>query len=792
MVRFLFANVFVLVATQALAQIPTQTIRGRVIDKQAQFPLIGATVVIMESDPMKGTATDIDGYFRLEEVPVGRVGLHISFVGYNPLTLPNLNLSSGKELVLEIELEERVISAKEVEIVAYKDKEQPINDMATISARTFSVDETQRYAGTMNDVARMASNFAGIQQTDDSRNDIVVRGNSPLGILYRLEGVDIPNPNHFGSQSNTGGPISILNNNTLANSDFFSGAFPAEYGNALAGVFDLKMRNGNNEKREYVSQIGFNGAELLAEGPFTKKGRSSYLISYRYSTLDLFKALGIKFGTLSVPKYQDMSFKLNFPRKKGTTALFGIGGISKIELLDSDLDTANNLFTQAGEDIRFGSTVGAVGLTHSYLINEKTWIKLVIAANASTNEIDNDSLTPLDRTPVDIYNNNSMHGKVMGGLVLNKKFNSQHHLRLGFIADQLFFKLSDSTYVPPLDQFQILTDFDGSTQLIRPYVQWQYRLTNDLTLNLGGYYQYFVLNGTQSLEPRAGIRWQWSGLNAIGLGYGLHSQVQPVEVYFEQVLQPGGSYTSPNRSLKMTRSHQVVLGYDRTINEHLRLKIETYYQNIFDAPVDINPNGYSMLNQGADFGVGFPDTMQNEGTGLNYGAEITLERFLHRGFYFLLTGSLFESKYTGSDKVQHGTAFNTLYNGNLLLGKEWTLGKKKEDRKRLPILFTDLRFTIMGGKRHTPIDIDASILTGQTIREWDKPYSERHSDYWRLDLKIGFRLNGKKASQEWMVYLQNATGRKNVFSQNFNAATGGIDTTHQIGFLPIIQYKIEF
>ena len=207
----------------------TQNVRGSIVDKDSKTPLPGANIVISTLDPVKGTATDPNGHFKIEKIPVGRHSIKISYVGYEPIIMQNIELSSGKELILNLELQESVMM-EEVVIEAEGEKEKSINKMATVSARTFSIEETQRYAGSLNDVARMAQNFAGVQGADDSRNDIVIRGNSPTGVLFRLDGVDIPNPNHFALMGTTGGPVSLLNNNVLDNSDFMTGAFPAEYG----------------------------------------------------------------------------------------------------------------------------------------------------------------------------------------------------------------------------------------------------------------------------------------------------------------------------------------------------------------------------------------------------------------------------------------------------------------------------------------------------------------------------------------------------------------------------------
>ena len=318
----------------------SQTVKGRIIDSQSHYPIVGVTVFVVGSDPVIGNISDVEGYYKLSKVPLGRITIQFSSIGFEPITLSNILVSSGKETVIDVALKEDVIIIEPVRVESEVDKSASNNEMAAVSSRGFRVEETGRYAGSLNDVSRMAMNFAGVSGANDARNDIIIRGNSPFGLLWVLEGLSIPNPNHFGSLSSTGGPVSMLNNNVLKKSDFLTGAFPAEYGNALSGVFDLKMRNGNNEKREYMLQSGLNGFEIGLEGPISTKSKSTYLINYRYSVLGLVDKLGLDLGTgTAVPYYQDISFKFNFPSTKlGQFTLFGVGGISNIDLLTSDKD----------------------------------------------------------------------------------------------------------------------------------------------------------------------------------------------------------------------------------------------------------------------------------------------------------------------------------------------------------------------------------------------------------------------------------------------------------------------
>ncbi|MBN2175498.1 MAG: TonB-dependent receptor, partial [Bacteroidales bacterium] len=737
----------------------TQTIRGTVSDKITLVTLPGANVVLLGSNPLIGVSTDADGRFRLENVPIGRVDIKISYIGYQDIILSGLNLQSGKELVLDLKMEEMAVMTDEVIISAEQDKSTAINDMATVSARSFTVEESERYAGSRNDVARMASNFAGVRGTDDSRNDIIIRGNSPSGLLWRLEGVDIPNPNHYGATESTGGPVSILNNNQLANSDFLTGAFPAEYGNAVSGVFDLKMRNGNDEKHEFLGQIGFNGFEMGAEGPISKKNGSSYLINYRYSTLEFFDLLGIEFGTgTTIPKYQDLSFKVNLPKTKaGSFSVFGIGGLSDVSFLDSEKDTTDtklDFYGGEGYDLINGSDLAVIGVSHMILINNNTYTKLTLAGTYHDFHTLIDSITPDDFRILPYFRNSHREQKLFANFFLNKKINSQHTLKTGFTLSRLFYDFIDSVYNDDFNRFDIITDFDGKTYLFQPYFEWQYKITNDLTLNSGLHYQEFFYNNSWSVEPRAGIKWKFQPNQTLNLGYGYHSQLAPITVYFNQTRLTDGSYYKPNTNLDMTHSQHIVMGYDWNLNENLRLKSEIYYQFITNAGVDGNgQNSYSILNQGANFYVWTPDTLSNEGTGQNYGLELTLEKFLSNGLYYLVTTSLYDSKYKGSDGIERNTAFNGNFVLNGLIGKEWELGNNPEKKKKKQYTFLfDLKATYAGGQRYTPINV---IQTGPNdfVADYDEAnaYSQQFKDYFRTDLRIALRENTKKISMEFAI-----------------------------------------
>lgn len=785
--RKLFFATFLLLSTVTLFAQPTQTVRGTIKDKLSQQTLIGATVILVDSTMTNGMVTDIDGNFRFEKVPLGRQVLLIKYLGYKEVSMPVV-VTSGKEVVTNISLEQMVLEGKEVSIIAERKKDKANNEMTTVSARSFTIEETSRYAGSLGDPARMATNYAGVSGANDARNDIIIRGNSSLGVLWRLNGVDIPNPNHFGSLGVTGGPLSILNNNQLDKSDFLTGAFPAEYGNATAGTFDLQMRSGNNEKYEYLAQIGFNGFELGAEGPlFKKKNAGSFIINYRYSTLGVFKALGIDFGTgTSVPEYQDISLNLNLPTQKiGKFTLFGIGGISSATVLDKDRDTTKeNLYdNNMRTDGYYKNNMGVLGLSHVFFFNSNTYSKLIIAVSTTGQNYKMDSIAEIDNSAIPWYRNNSNQQKFTANFSINKKFSSKNFIKAGIIADRIEASYKDS--ILEETAFRIITSTEGGSYLYQVYGQWQHKFSDKLSVNTGLHFQQFSLNKSYAIEPRFGIKWEMKEGQSLSFGTGIHSQLQPMYVYFQQTYYPDGSHQQLNKDLKMTKSYHYVLAFDKSFKNNIRLKTETYYQYITNVPVEQNPTWFSMLNEGADFGVSSVDSLTNKGKGENKGVELTFEKFYSRGYYFLLTASVFDSKYKGSDGVLRNTAFNGNYTLTALGGKEWTIRKKNS-------VGINFRTVYAGGKRYVPVDTEASKLKGKTEYDEDNAYKKKFKDYFRTDIKVSYNINSKHLTHEFALDIDNVFNTKNIWQQYYDAKSNTIRTEYQIGLFPIPLYRLTF
>lgn len=796
----------------------TQTVRGQVVDKVSSVGLPGVVVRLKNDSTKKHVATtDANGNFKIEGIPVGRRAFIVSLIGYNTLPLNDIIVSSGKETFLNIELEESLVQMDEVVVNADEQKDV-VTNMQAVNVKTFSIEETERYPGSRQDPARMASNFAGVQGTNDSRNDIVVRGNSPSGLLWRLEEIDIPNPNHFAVAGSAGGPTAIINNKYLANSEFYTGAFPANYGNALGGVFDLKMRNGNNQKHERTFQFGLLGTELSVEGPINKEKGSSYFVNYRYSTLKMLSGLNIKLGTSAVPQYQDGAFRFNFPTKKaGVFSLSGIGGMSTIKIiLSTQTERPKELYGDLNRDQYFASNMGVVILNHSYSFNSRTLMKTSLAYSGQGLNVDHylvlrdKSFKPNDTLP-QILGYDFLETKSTLAWYIKYKMNAKNSFKAGFFVNAF--------HVDFYDQVKINSRYDTIAQhiidkpfktrinskadfyLVQPYIAFVHKFNEKWSTNLGVFAQYLTLSNSWVVEPRASLRCQFKSNQSLSLAYGMHSQMQPTYLYFatpDSLVREGKVYSNPgkiqdNKNLGFSKSQHAVLGYDLQISKYFRTKVEAYYQYLWDIPVYAVPSSVSLLNRGASFNRFFPIyTMENKGTGYNYGLEFTLEKIFSKHYFFLYSASLFDSKYTASNGKTFDTDFNGQYMMNLLAGLEYEIGKSKKNS-----INVSTKFTYGGGKRYSPVDIAASNAVMDVVADNDKVNTLQFNPYNRLDLRIAYKINKKKATYEIALDLVNIMNTKNVLALSYAPDPANINAdplikNYQLGFLPLFYVKVDF
>jgi hypothetical protein len=763
------------------AQTISQTIRGKVTDADIKLPLPGATIIIMESDPLIGTSADAEGNFRLDKVPLGRYDLRISYTGYEPFIVSELIVGSGKEVVLNIGLKESLVTLEQVEVRAEAEKKEAVNSMAIISARQINMEEARRFAGGFDDPSHLVASYAGVADNMNS-NGIVIRGNAPKGLLWRMEGLEISNPSHFANMTTFGGGgLTSLSQQMLGASDFYTGAFPAEFGNALSGVFDLKLRSGNRDHYEHAVQVGITGIDLSSEGPFKKGRGSTYLFNYRYSLFALLSPiLPEDAGRI---KYQDLSFKMDFPTKKsGTFSLWGIGST----------DVSGTLVEEEPDEWEYETDqeegtgrpyMGALGLTHKVILGRKSFLSSSVAISGEGIEMKYDLMDTLKAFhPSSNIQNYSW--KYSLSSYLNHKFSAQHTNRTGFTVHLLNYSMLIQQS-PEIGQDLIsLTDDSGKSELISGFTQSRFDLSEKVTINAGLHAQFFTLNRHYTIEPRFGIRWRFSPGQSITLGYGSHSRLEMLFIYLTQ--KPAGNgFTEPNHNLDFTKSHHMVLGYDLSINKNLSFRAEAFYQYLTSVPVKPGTS-YSLLNLDQNWFIN--DSLTNDGTGENYGLDLTLERYMNRGFYFIVTASVFRSTYVGGDDVLRDARYDKNFVVNFVGGKEWKVGREHKNNS----IGVNGKFSMMGGDRISPVDEDATYLAKEVIYDETYAFEERKPNVYYLHFTLNYRKNKPHHASIWSFQVMNALGTPEFFGYKYNYKYNTIDRDEQTIVMPQISYKIEF
>ncbi|MFK7774739.1 MAG: carboxypeptidase-like regulatory domain-containing protein [Saprospiraceae bacterium] len=776
--------VLMLFAQLIFSQSPTQTIKGTVVDKDTQEPLIGATVMVDGFDDL-GTTTEVDGSFRLENVPVGRRKILANYVGYLSYFNDNVLINSAKEMELNIKLLQSSSELGEVTVVATQHGKQPNNEDLLVSAISFSVEDIKSNAASANDPGRMAMGFPGVQPSRDSRSDIVIRGNSGIGLLWRLEGIDIPNPNHFARRGSSGGGITIFSMSMLGNSDFSTGAFSAEYGNAFSGVFDVKLRNGNKDNREHSFKAGILGLDFSTEGPI-KNGKSSYLVNYRYSTLGILNSMGIHLvGPRVSNTFQDLSFKLRFASKNNRDILsfWGIGGLSQER--QDPVDGVENWKSYTDYLTRdFETNMGAIGMTHTHLFKDNSYLKTNLAVMIQQVLFANDTLTQ-NFAATNVNDENYTESRITLSTNYNKKFSPKLTLKTGAYLSNLFYDLYHNELIAEVPVTHL--NVNDNSFLIQPYFNFRIRPSTDWMINLGAHAMFFSLNNTYSVEPRVAIRKNFSKNNSLSFAYGLHSRILPTGSYFTKIIDSQNMVSRPNLDLEMIKSHHLVLAYDQLIASRLRLHTEVYFQYLFDVPVSIDENStYSVLNEIDGFAT---QALVSGGTGRNYGIDISLQQSFDAGFFMLLSTSIFNSTYQALNKERFNTIYNSGVSGSLLLSKEFTF-------KNNAVLQTGLKLLFNGGQRLTPL-LSAEINPenpNEPLLDESKAFTEKVDPYFRPDVRIAYRKDKEKYAWSLSLDIQNAIARRNIdaINRTFDPDLGQWVFREQSTLTPVLSYQIDF
>lgn len=767
--------------------IKLQTVRGVVVDQVTGKGRSNVLVELLNYTPRVAAISDAEGSFELERVPIGYQRIRANGYGYYDVVYTEL-VMAGKQSVIEIKMEEEI----EVEIATIEStrnsrirnaKMSTIDNMNIVSARPFNIEETNRYITGFGGPARAVTNYPGLLNTDDVQNYILSRGYSPYGIQWMVEGVPIENPHHFATMGNTGSTFPLLNNNLLASSDFVNGAFSARYNNVYAGMFDINMRRGNNERHEFSAQLSVYGAEFIAEGPFKKKG-ASYAVSVRAGVFDLLQQLGVSLGTAATPRYYDINFKVDIPTKKaGHFSLFGIGGISDIAILDQGSSGAD-AFANAGTNYYINTSLGLVGLTHLKHFGKDVSLKTTLSYLVEDYKLHRDTILP--DTIVSFFEMRNFRQRAGISTILSKKFSSKLVLRTGASAYVHFIDAKGEW----IRRNELHSMADEVQVLANAFAEVRYKFSGSFAFVLGLQGMYWSLNeNSWAVEPRLALDWRIGKRHRMSLGYGWTSKIQSFAVSFLVKKQLDGAYDDSNRDLGLNRSHQLVLSYDTYLARFWGIKANAYVSYNTNLAVDRVSNSFSIVNHG-NFAV-YPDStgLISNGEGLNYGVEISIEKYFSKGFYGLLSTAYQRSLYHGSDRVWRRSAFDAQHVTSLVMGKEFKIGKEKQN-----VIYGDFRFNLHGGLPYTPIDLEASKLAGKEVLVADEAYSEQLGLYKRIDVRIGARFNHrrKRISHHVFIVVQNVAAFRNDFAVRYNPNTEEIVRAQQFGLIPNLFYQVHF
>ncbi len=785
-ITFLFSFVFL---SKGQTETPTQTIKGYVLDKDSQQPLIGATVYVSNLEFPLGTTTEADGSFRIDEVPIGRRDITCEYIGYNPYYAKGIILNSAKELELNIELLESVMVATDSVAIVYgnsKKTNRPLNEMSAVSSRSFSVEEAQKYPGSIADPSRMALGFAGVQMGQDNNNDIIIRSNSSVGVSWRLEGVEIINPNHFARRGGSGGGISAFSGSVLSNSDFSTGAFAPEYGNAFAGVFDMKFRKGNRDKREYTIKAGLLGLDFATEGPI-QKGRSSYLFNYRYSTLGILNAFGLHVvDARTTNEFQDISFNFYFPSKNNKTIfqLWGIGGLSK-EIKEPEMEKEWSLFDEQTR-YDFISNMGTLGLSGSRILKKNDYIKTVFSVSANTINWDRDSVD-IDLNPSKIEHDKYINGRFDLTTFYNKKINPKVSIKTGVTIKNIFYNLERSYH--DFSSNNYITDINakGNTWQIQYYFQTRYRPSEKLTITGGLHALFFTLNNSYAVEPRLGMKYQLNKNASLTMAYGMHSQTVPIGTYFIYNTDLIGNIDTNNKNLDLLKAQHLVLAYNHSFKKNINLNVELYYQYLYNIPIINNgESSFWMLNVLEGYGNKYDNiSLVSEGKGQNIGMDVTFEKYLSNNLFFLISASVFKSTYTIDNVGTFSTRYDGRYSSSFMMGKEFALKKNNA-------LTFSFRNFYNGGLRYTPGDPIASAAIRDLVEDDERAFTEKMKNYWRIDLQIAYRKDKPKYAWSLILDTQNIINYDNQQEINYDYNSNDFIFKKQSGFVPVISFQVDF
>lgn len=761
-------------ATVVSAQTTTSLV-GRVVDAASQRGMAAAIVEVVVGDTTYRSITDSAGHFGFDALPSGIGAISASATGHATALAIDVWLRSGKPEVVELFLERSINELPEARvsgIVAVPPKPGTYD---------LTVEKSLRYAATFFDPARLANANAGVATTNDQANHFSVRGNSPNANAWMLEGVEIVNPNHTGNAGTpsdrptfSGGGTTMLSAQMLGNSRLLTGALPVQYGNALGGVMDMRLRRGANDRARFTAQAGLIGIDLSTEGPFSKGKRGSYLINYRYSTLGLLGAMGVALGDELI-SFQDLAFNVSLPLGRNAWVnVFGMGGMSS-NRFDAK-DSTEREFDKDERDIDYEGRMGAVGVSTTVPLGGRAYWRASVAWSEGRQE-------RVEQLMVDQGGTAWVGDRIS---LFQRKVSAATDVRMA-IARKLDVSVGGSVMERTIQRVGFSYEQEDAGLLLRPFAQLRWSPGMRLRVSAGAAWSLFTFNDAGAWQPRLGLEYELGG-GLLSLTAGSRAQLPQQHLY-----STGSEATPLNRGIGFTRSNDLSLALALPLGASATLvRLEAYYQQMLDVPVadtrlvdDAGIGTYSMVNAWDEATF---IALLDSGEARNAGVEVSLaRRMLHQWFY-QVNASVYDATYTDANGVERASRWDGGYIVNMVLGREWA--KQKERGKRTWGL--SLRANAMGNQRTTPIDEEASRTLQTTVHDLSRAYEDQLAPVYRIDVRVYLKREHRNRTGMWALDLLNTTNAQNEAFKYFDVRKDEVVTKYQLGLIPNISYRIEF
>ncbi|HIP37288.1 MAG TPA: TonB-dependent receptor [Crocinitomix sp.] len=776
--------IFIFIVQVSYAQ-SRQTVRGVIKETFTEMPIEGVVVKLLDGNETKGeTISNANGEFEFKNVQLGHYDILFKHINYKSFILPSINVSVSKETVLEVTMRALPKQLKMVEVNPVKERGTPNNEMSVSSVFSIHPNDAKRIAGGLDDPIRVAGTLPGVTSaTGFSANFISIRGNSPRSLKYYMAGIELPNPTHFARIGSSGGTFTIFNLDLLDKSDFYTAAFTAQYGNSVGGVFDVKFRSGNTQKHEFNLQVGTLGANFGAEGPLSKKHKASYIFNYRYATVSLGRV-----SNPSTPTYQDLNFNITVPLKRNAKLqFFAISGMSD-RTREGISDSTKWTQSLDRTTLYLASSTATLGTTYKKYINSNNVFNMALIG-AYTKQADNKDYIQDDYSILHQRINEYTSKPISASMSLKHKFGLRHKNITGLSFTSTYHQWMAEKY-SFIDSTQyVLMDGNGRSNLFKVYSQSKISITEKFDVVAGIFYLMYDVNNKQSLEPRLSLNYKVNDRHSIAASFGKHSQVENYATYLYQTTIGANEIIYPNKNLDFVKAYHYVLSYKGKVFTNHLLRVEVYYQDLWNVPSDTGSFSTINLRELQDLRL-----LTNNGTGQNYGIDLGFERYTDNGLYYIFNTSIYRSLYTAGDGVKRSTAYDNKYNLKFIIGKEYKLkasvSKKNIEKYRAFSWNTNLN--ILGGQPYTPLDLNLSKLEQETVYNESLAFSEQGKTLVFLDFNFSYTINKKGRKTVWALQIKNLFSNGQAIFREYDTVANKEIEIKSTAFFPNIYYRLEF